>query len=219
MNKLKFLYNKKLRSRGMYAFLDMIGDRSSILDVGCGNDASFNVKSCYPSLIYTGIDIGSYNQTKPVLADEFILTTPEEFSKAIANFENQFDAVLSSHNLEHCNQRDETLNAMANAVKTGGYIYLSFPCESSVDFPSRSRTLNYYDDPTHKNSPPNFERVIRMLIENGFDIEYGVRRYRPFLLSILGLIQEPLAYFTNNIYQGTWALYGFESIIWAKKNN
>lgn len=219
MKKSKLFYEKNFRSRGKYAFLDILNYGSSILDVGCGNDASYNIKTCYPSLKYTGIDIGNYNQTKPMLADEFILTSPEEFSKSISSFHNHFDAVISSHNLEHCNHREETLIAMANAVKPGGLIYLSFPCEASIGFPSRSRTLNYFDDPTHKGLPPNFDLVIQTLIEKGFNIQFSTRRYRPCFLSILGFIQEPFAYIGNNILQGTWALYGFESIIWAKKNN
>jgi hypothetical protein len=112
-----------------------------------------------------------------------------------------------------------TLQAMMNSLKPGGRIYLAFPCEVSAKFPSRRRTLNYYDDDTHKDIPPSFDNIINTIVSNGFEIEYSTRRYRPFLLWLLGLIQEPFARWRNDILQGTWAFYGFESIIWARKNS
>ncbi len=219
MTKTKLLYQRIFRRRGLYAFLTTLDPESAIMDVGCGNDSSHNIKSSFPSFNYTGIDIGSYNQTKPLLADSYVLTTPENFPIEIAKFTDHFDAVISSHNLEHCNSRASTLSAMLKAVKKGGKLYLSFPCEASVNFPHRKRTLNYFDDDTHKFSPPDFDGILSTLRDQGFLIEYSFRRYQPAGLWLIGLIQEPIARFRNTILQGTWAYYGFESIIWAKKIN
>lgn len=215
--KVKFLYQRTFRRQGLYAFLTRLAPDASILDVGCGNDSSFNIKSCHPGFIYTGIDIGDYNQTKPRLADNYLLTTPEDFAGTIAGLPASFDAVVSSHNLEHCNDRDKTLKAMLKAIKPGGRLYLSFPCEASVGFPNRKRTLNYFDDQTHKGTPPKFDDVLRDIRDSGFEIERSIKRYRPTALRVIGLLQEPIARSRNDIMQGTWALYGFESIIWARK--
>lgn len=215
--KVKFLYQRTFRRQGLYAFLARLAPDASILDVGCGNDSSYNIKSCHPRFNYTGIDIGDYNQTKPRLADNYLLTTPESFAETIAGLPVSFDAVVSSHNLEHCNDRNETLKAMLKVIKPGGKLYLAFPCEASVSFPHRNRTLNYFDDHTHQGTPPKFDEVLQQICDSGFEIERGIKRYRPAALRAIGLLQEPIARARNDIMQGTWALYGFESIIWARK--
>jgi len=217
MHRIKLLYNQIFRRKGLYSFLGVLKRDSSLLDVGCGNDSSYNIKTSFPGFDYTGIDIGDYNQTKPLLADHYLLATAETFAEEISQFNDYFDAVISSHNLEHCDQREKTLRAMLEAVKVGGRLYLSFPCEASVNFPSRKITLNYYDDKTHKENPPSFEKVIKILDENNFSIEYGVRKYRPTALWLIGMIQEPLSRILRKNLQGTWAYYGFETIIWARK--
>jgi SAM-dependent methyltransferase len=199
------------------SFLKRCRPDSSILDVGCGNNSPYNIKSNFPGFTYTGIDIGDYNQTKPMLADHYVLTTPEKFSASIGGFKGQFDIVVSSHNLEHCDDRAGTLQAMLDAVKAGGVIYMAFPCEQSVGFPRRKQTLNYYDDPTHKDKPPSFALVLDTLTSNGFVVEFQASQYKPFALNFIGLLQEPFARRKNTILQGTWAYYGFEAIIWARK--
>ncbi len=214
---VNFFYQRTFRRQGLYAFLAKLAPDASILDVGCGNDSSYNIKISHPKFIYTGVDIGDYNQTKPRLADNYLLTTPENFAETIACLPASFDAVVSSHNLEHCNDRDKTLQAMLKVVKPNGRLYLSFPCEASVNFPHRKRTLNYFDDPTHKGAPPKFDDVLRRICDSGFEIERGIKRYRPAALRVIGLLQEPIARARKDIMQGTWALYGFESIIWARK--
>ena len=76
-----------------------------ILDVGCGNNSPFHTKTVLPNCNYYGIDICDHNQTKPLLADLYIITTPDNFSFEISKYSNHFDAVISNHNLEHCDDR------------------------------------------------------------------------------------------------------------------
>ena len=148
-DKLRTLLKALLKSRGKTSFLTKLTPDSVILDVGCGNDFPLIVKNILPLCHYTGIDVGEYNQTRPDLADKYIITNPNTFASEISKFKSCFHAVVSSHNIEHCNDRESTIRAMLNAVKPGGRIYISFPCEGSVDFPNRRGTLNYFDDITH----------------------------------------------------------------------
>jgi SAM-dependent methyltransferase len=217
MQTLKFHYNRLLRRRGVFAFLASLPRDAAILDVGCGNDSPYRIKICFPGLVYTGLDIGNYNQTKPILADRYVVTTPERFASTIREFGTQFDAVISSHNHEHCDAPDETLKAMLEVVKPGGKICLAFPCEASIDFPHRRVTLNYFDDPTYRGHPPSFERVSQELRDSGFQLDHAIRRYRPALLWLLGLLQEPLSRLIGSNLQGTWALCGFETVIWGRR--
>jgi SAM-dependent methyltransferase len=206
-----------LRKNGKTDFLSKLNADSRILDVGCGNNSPFNTKQILPDCLYTGIDIGDYNQTKPLLADYYIISTSQNFSSEIAKFSNVFDAVISSHNLEHCEDRVGTLMAMLDALKIGGKLFLSFPCEQSVDFPKRKGTLNYYDDPTHQLSPPNFNETLTIIRQKRFQIEYAETNYSSKILSLVGWLLEPLSKVRNEKMIGTWEYFGFESIIIAKK--
>lgn len=214
---MKNILRKILRPRGKLSFLSSLKEEVKILDVGCGNNSPYLVKSVLPCSNYVGLDIGDYNQSKPNLADRYILSSPSDFANQISKFNAEFDAVLSSHNIEHCNERLEVFINMLKALKTGGKIYLSFPSEESVNFPARDGTLNYYDDCTHTASPPNFAEFISILKENNFTILYSSRAYKPSIMWFIGLIAEPYSRYVNKTFSCTWAYYGFESIIWAEK--
>jgi hypothetical protein len=107
---------------------------------------------------------------------------------------------------------------MVKSLRPGGKLYLSFPCEKSVTFPSRRGTLNFYDDKTHL-TVPEFKKIISALQAHGLKIEYASQRYRPILFFSIGLLFEPISRLLNRMapYGATWAFYGFESIIWAKR--
>ena len=147
-----------------------------------------------------------------------MLFKPNQFSESIEKLNDNFEAVISAHNLEHCNDMEATLFAILKKINSKGSLYLSFPCEESVLFPKREGTLNYYDDPTHKNKPPNFKLILDIIEKNGFTVEVKVKRYRPFLLHIVGLLIEPISTIRKKVMFGTWEKWGFESIIIAKKN-
>lgn len=206
-----------LRKNGKLFFILSLKKNLSLLDVGCGNSSPSICKLLRPDIYYVGLDIGNYNQYKNPndVADEFVLTTPEMFSNTIADFQNKFDAVISSHNLEHCNETDSVLHSMLQAIKPGGRFYLSFPCEVSVAFPKR-RGLNFYDDDTHKNIF-HVDDLLETIKSEGFTIDVAVERNRPMLLSLIGLMLEPISMIFRRIMIGTWELYGFESIVWATK--
>jgi SAM-dependent methyltransferase len=207
-----------LRPRRKTAFLATLRSDSAILDVGCGNNSPFDTKAILPICKYTGIDVADYNQSRPNLADDYIVTGPLNFADEIYKLAASFDAVLSAHNLEHCEDRERTLDAMLRAVRPGGKIYLAFPCEESVDFPSREGTLNYFDDNTHKQLPPSFDGIIAALHRHNFRITFATRRYKPIIYWLTGLLNERESKKQRKLFRGTWEYYGFESIIWAKKH-
>lgn len=205
-----------LRPHRKLDFLFRLPPKFEVLDVGCGSNSPHLVKSHFPDCTYTGIDVSDYRQSKPNLADHYLLVEPNQFPAGIRSFGEKFDAVISSHNIEHCDDRVATLEAMMGALKKGGRLYLSFPSESSVSFPHRPGCLNYYDDPTHQSTPPDFSAIVDLLRLNGFSILYSAKRYQPALFWAVGLLVEPLSRWRGRM-QGTWEYYGFESIIWAQK--
>lgn len=218
MQNIKFALIKLIRPYGKVDFISNLPKGSKILDVGCGNNSPYRTKKILPDCIYTGIDVGDYNQTHTNCADSYIVTSPEKFSEKIYSLPSIFDAVISAHNLEHCNNRESTLLAMLNCLRAEGRIYLSFPSDKSISLPSRGGTLNYFDDPTHKDVPPDFDLIIKRIISNNFHIIYANRYYKTRILESIGRLINPLSKKLNKTLTGTWELHGFESIIIAQKN-
>ena len=212
-----YIFRKAVSRRSKTAFLQGLRADSRILDVGCGSNSPYHTKEILPDCHYTGIDVSDYNHTKPITADRYVVTTPDRFAGEIAKFKDEFDAVISSHNLEHCDDRDGVLNAMLSAVRPRGLLYLSFPCEDSVNFPHRKGTLNYYDDDTHKREPPDFNGTLEVVRKSGFEIVSAVKHYKPPVYWLQGLLLEAKSRRENQVYYPTWAYYGFESILWARK--
>lgn len=209
----------RLRSRGKQAFLKSLPPGTRVLDVGCGNNSPREAKILRPDLVYTGLDVADYNQEDSIrYADAYVIVPAPDFASAIAAYAGRMDAVVSSHNLEHCDDPAAVLRAMAAALRPGGRLFLAFPCEESVRFPRRRGCLNFFDDATHQ-AVPRWKPVVDALRASGFTLEHACRRYRPWLLACLGLLLEPLGLLLGrNMPAGsTWALYGFETIIWGRR--
>ncbi len=187
-----------------------------MLDVGCGNNSPRFSKQVRPDIYYVGIDVGDYNQSaaSATQADEYIIVTSGEFADRLAGLHG-FDGIISNHNLEHCESPDKVVTSLARALNSGGRLYLAFPAAASTRFPSRSGTLNFFDDPTH-TTPPSFEHVMKLLSDEGLAIEYARARQRNPLHAAVGLLLEPASRARRHVYPCTWALWGFESVIWAR---
>jgi SAM-dependent methyltransferase len=150
-------------------------------------------------------------------ADRFIITRAANFAATIGIETEMYDAVMSNHNLEHCDNRGETLANMAAALKTDGHLFLAFPCEHSIDFPNRAGTLNYYDDTSHKDIPPKYDEIIKNLKKRNMKIIFAPKSYKPIFLYFIGLLNENKFMKDKAEERGTGEYYGFETIIWAKK--
>jgi SAM-dependent methyltransferase len=208
-----------LRPRGWDSFVRSVRRNGKLLDVGCGNNSPFRMKQQRPDIYYVGLDVCDYHQQPRVSswADEYRIVTSQEFASAIRSYPETFDAVISSHNLEHCEDPAAVLHAMLKALKRSGRLYLAFPCEESVSFPHRD-PLNFFDDPSH-TQPPNFKETVGTIGAEGCSIDFMAKRYRPVIPFLAGLVLEPVARLKKkNMPAGsTWALYGFETVIWASR--
>ncbi len=208
-----------LRPKGKFSFLNSLPKNSKILDIGCGSNSAFKIKTFLPNSYYVGLDIQDYENDNDatLYADEYVLTDPNKFVENINFIDKKFDGVISSHNLEHCNDRYGTLNAILDKLKDGGRIYLSFPSEKTVNFPKRNGCLNYYDDPTHKDSPPDYNLVLEIIKNKSLRILFSTKSYKPFLLKIIGFFSNIVSTYTKKTTFGLWEWWGFETIIIAEK--
>ncbi len=190
-----------------------------VFDIGCGNMSAQRTKLLRPDLYYVGLDVQDYAQNAHALtyADEYRLTPAARFLEAIGTERATMDAVISSHNLEHCEEPTAVLEKMISALKPAGRLYLSFPCQASVHFPGRVGSLNFFDDPTHRK-PPRWQAVLDVLARADMRITFAEPRYRPPVPALLGLMLEPVSALTRRVMPlgSTWALWGFESVIWAE---
>lgn len=210
-----------LYPHGKYVFLRSLKNapETRILDVGCGNNSPQVVKTILNKAYYVGIDVGDYNQTtvSKEYADEYHIVSGEEFAGEIEKYKDTFDAVISSHNIEHCNEPERVLRAMIASLRGGGRIYMAFPSEESRYFPrGRKGCLNFYDDSSH-NKIPNWEKINSILKEQRVEILFRRKNNRPYLMRRIGEVNEQKSAEMRTVLEGTWEYYGFESIIWGRK--
>jgi len=206
-----------LRPYGLRSFLSRSKKDCKILDVGCGNRSSIFIKSIIPLADVFGIDIGDYNQSEESkkLYKRYITTFPEIFSNTIYEIKENFDIVISNHNIEHCNNPNSTFSAMVDKLEVGGMLFIATPSTRSIGFPTRVGTLNFYDDNTHKK-PINLMELFQSE-SHRIECTFYSQSYRPFFWASVGLINEYFSKKRKKTLLGTWDYYGFEQIIWLKK--
>ena len=129
MPDLTDFFKRVLRPRGERSFLFSIKkDNCKILDVGCGNASSIFLKTIKPNSILYGIDVADFGQTNESkgLYEQYIISEPENFSRSIQNIQEDFDVIVSNHNIEHCNDPESTFRAMVDRTAVGGHLFIGW---------------------------------------------------------------------------------------------
>ena len=126
---------------GLREFLESLEKTERLLDVGCAGGSPRRIKEILPSTDYHGVDI----LDECAFAEDLQLmkkynqAMPENFADGIRQIEaNEFDVIVSSHNLEHCLKPLDVLSAMNSKLATGDSMYISTPRLESVNFPLRT---------------------------------------------------------------------------------
>jgi len=215
---LKFILlqlHKFIRPKGKIATISKL-NKGSILDVGSGHTPK-KLAKVFKRLNYLGLDIVDHNPALLPSIGSVNIVEASNFLPSLKKFRGEFDLVISSHNLEHVDDRWSVLTETAYCCKPGGALYLSFPSARSVILPrSHSGTVNYFDDPTHADLPPDLAQCLMILNNMGF-CQYQIdESYRPLLARIIGSLvvklnnqsklKQKLSYFVL-------AFYGFETVI------
>ena len=123
-------FKKILRPWGQRSFLSSIKkDNCKILDVGCGNASSIFLKTVKPNSIAYGIDVVDFKQSNESkgLYEHYIISKPEMFARSIQNIQEDFDIIISNHNIEHCNDPESTFRAMVDRAALGGHLFIATP--------------------------------------------------------------------------------------------
>ncbi|MBI4930906.1 MAG: methyltransferase domain-containing protein [Bacteroidetes bacterium] len=191
----------------------------NILDVGAGSHSPTITKQWLPKCHYTAIDISkSYNndQSDFNAMDEFIEMDLTKLEFGIIP-ENNYHLIVMSHVIEHLHNGDKVIAGLIPKLKKGGIIYLEFPSERSVNFPSKPETLNFYDDPTHCRIF-SVKEVSEILVQNQMSIlSAGIRK------QLINIILMPFKIIYQSITKGYvragvyWDYYGFAEYVCARK--
>jgi SAM-dependent methyltransferase len=132
--------------------------------------------------------------------------------------ENNFDMIIMSHVIEHLHNGDKVITGLLSKLKKGGIIYLEFPSERSVSFPSKRETLNFYDDPTHCRVF-SVKEVSDILTRYNFSIlSAGTRRQIiNIILMPFKIVYQALTkgYVRGGVY---WDYYGFAEYVCARRS-
>jgi ubiquinone/menaquinone biosynthesis C-methylase UbiE len=191
-----------------------------LLDVGAGNNSASRTKKIFPNCEYYGLDMSrDYSNTDNDFA---LMTDFYEIDLTQLNYsiipDNYFDAIQMSHVIEHLENGDEVLKAMAPKLKSGGYFYIEFPGMKSTKLPSMWGTLNFYDDPTHKRIY-SVQEISSVLEQKNFAVlKSRTRRNWYYIVFMpIRIVQSLVKYkrLNANVF---WDILGFAEFVFAKKN-
>jgi SAM-dependent methyltransferase len=138
--------------------------------------------------------------------------------------DGHFDLIILNHVIEHLRNGEAVLASLHAKLRPGGMIYIETPDIATLNFPSATGFMNFYDDPTHLRV---YE--VRALAAEMTRIGYTVRRFgRRRDWRRLVLFSLPMLLF-NLFYslpfkrrpdaRGLWDLFGVASFVTATKDN
>ena len=166
-------------------------DNCKILDVGCGNASSIFLKTVKPNSTAYGIDVVDFKQSNESkgLYEQYIISEPENFSRSIKNIQEDFDVIISNHNIEHCIDPESTFRAMVDRTALGGHLFIATLSLASANFPSRGGNLNFYDDPTHQQNPVDLMELFRSE-SHRLECDFYSESSKPIIWYLIGAVQE-----------------------------
>lgn len=196
------------------AFAERVPPGSRVLDVGCWN-MSFKRKADAwgTHLEHAGVDRERPFPPQPDY--DFALC---DVGREPLPFPNEtFDAVVLSHVIEHVSDAVALTREAFRVVKTGGLVYVETPSERSLWIPSMpfrfeaSRSLSFYDDPTHIGRPQSPQSLYRLLSFFGAEIvELKRIVHRDVLLKSPWLLMRALLTKDAALLELTiWRAFGF----------
>jgi SAM-dependent methyltransferase len=154
-----------------------------LLDVGAGAKDGRLARRYWPGAVVEGVSLGPAEGFDHYVQADLDGTDLTAFPLA------QYDYVMSSHLIEHLQDGLRIVDQMAARVRPGGRIYVEWPSRASMRFPWKGVGLNFFDDPTHRQTY-DLHEVVGRLEAVGFQIEKaGYRRHlgRMILSPVLAL--------------------------------
>jgi len=207
-----------------FNFFKTVPREAKVLDVGASNGAlvcwkKWGVPARNDIFFYANdLQKGDFFDD---CAGYFVQNLSEE---ALKGYDGFFDAILSSHVLEHVKHWDTFVDNVVSLLATGGTMYLEWPTVESQTFPSRQKfltegipvsTVNFHDDATHLSTSGLIE-VAELLKKRGLVVtSQGLIRNAFLGEELLALgrkIQD-----SELCTYGVWMLLGFSQYLTLMK--
>jgi 2-polyprenyl-3-methyl-5-hydroxy-6-metoxy-1,4-benzoquinol methylase len=211
MNKKHYYWFKSKIYYNKYTFIRELKG-GTFLDIGCGNHSPSITKWLNKMIYYVGVDIVRYNIDEDDIksSNEIYFFDETHFFKSILSLHCSFDFIMCSHVIEHLPEKETLFDTLKKKLRVGGLCFLSTPNINSINFPSASGTLNYYDDNTHLQMPLTFETIYSLCATNDLRIVRFKIQNTSVFGYILGLFAEPFRKFFKKVFPFTWCYWGFE---------
>lgn len=180
-------------------FLKTLPANAIMLDVGAG-DGGFEVFRHWPSPKRLDIKLFAYSLEKGASFDKYDGYELGDWDQRPPELDGRkFDAIYSSHFIEHIGDQGAYINWCASRLKSGGRVYIEWPSHESQFCPTSQElskvgfariTANFYDDRTHKDLP-NRTDILRHLKGAGMVVDaQAVIRMPVFENDLLGHYRE-----------------------------
>ena len=128
-----------------------------ILDIGC---AGFQVKAGSDALGRSDLRHSGLDYSAPDAVPHGVeFLSCDLNAQPIPAPDDAFDVVIAGHVIEHMRDPIEFFGEAVRVLKPGGTLYLEAPSERSMMLPGmwfafdESRSLSFWDDPTHLGRP------------------------------------------------------------------
>jgi SAM-dependent methyltransferase len=176
-------------------FARLLPAGASVLDVGCWNYGfwRFCEDRAITGLVHSGIDRETPSDPLP---DRYSFRSVDLESTPFPFADASFDGVFASHVIEHLARPLAFVDEVFRVLKPDGFVYIECPSDRSLWLPSmpfgfdQSRSLNFFDDPTHvgrPQTPQSLHRLFRMygaeVLEARYLVSTAVRLRFPWLIA------------------------------------
>jgi SAM-dependent methyltransferase len=151
-------------------FAQCLAPGAAVLDVGCWDHGFWRLcqDAGIEGLEHHGVD----REAPPGAAPAGYSFVRVDLDREARPFPDaRFDGVFASHVIEHLRQPLALTDECFRVLKPGGLLYLECPSARSLWLPSmpfgreQSRSLSFFDDPTHvgrPHTPQSLHRLLRM---------------------------------------------------------
>ncbi len=186
-----------------------------VLDIGCGNHSPSKTKKANSSIYYVGVDIHKYyiNDSDIKASDEIYFFDVENYFERIqTEINHSFNYIICGHVIEHLPDKEILFKTIKQKLVKGGKCFITTPNINSVNFPSTSNTLNYYDDETHVGMPVTFQQIYDLCSKNDLRLSMFHIQNRSVLSYLFGFVLEPIRMLLRKSMPFTWNYWGFEDL-------
>lgn len=160
-------------------FMKTLPAGATLLDVGAG-DGGYEVFRRWPAPARPDIRLFAYSLDKGANFDRYDGYELGNWDRQRPEFGGMtFDAIYSSHFIEHITQRDAFFSWCASRLNTGGRIYVEWPSDAALHCPTMEElaglgfgplTANFHDDLTHADLPAT-DYVLEQMRRNGLTVD------------------------------------------------